>query len=197
MVFRLSGKHLLITWPQCPVPQEVMSDKIVDILSDNDSFRLSTELHDDGNQHYHCFIRAATKFNIRNNRHFDVDYNGTVYHPNCQVAKKPIDAFNYVSKDGDYFDHGDPRPAQHKSDPWTDVLGAETKEAFLDTVADIAPRDFVLYHDKIQSFADSRYKRVLPPYDSPFQDFAVPAPIQRWVDENIQVNHTPKKKSPR
>jgi len=66
--------------------------------------------------------------------------------------------------------------------------------AFLDTVAEVAPRDFILYHDKIHSFAEARYKKELPPYDSPFQDFTVPAPIQRWVDENIQVNHTPKKK---
>lgn len=61
---------------------------------------VAREEHQDGNTHFHAYVRFAKKPNIRNNRFFD--YKNC--HPNIQGCKNVSAWKTYVKKDGDWLE---------------------------------------------------------------------------------------------
>jgi len=62
---------------------------------------VSQEAHQDGNTHYHSYVRFSKKPDIRSSRFFD--FHGC--HPNIQATKKVQAWKTYVKKDGDWLEH--------------------------------------------------------------------------------------------
>lgn len=65
--------------------------------------RVSTEKHEDGNDHIHAIVRFGARVKTRSN-HTIFDFLGR--HPNIQCPRKLKDVLEYVAKDGHFSDFG-------------------------------------------------------------------------------------------
>lgn len=97
--FRCRGKCFIITYPQC----DAIHQEIFDFLKTKNSAYLvcAKELHEDGNTHYHAFLRFQSRREL-GSRFFDF----RSFHPNVQACRNPSASINYVKKDGEYLEHG-------------------------------------------------------------------------------------------
>lgn len=119
-----------LTWPQCPLPKEVVLrelDKVLDIKE----YVICEENHKDGSPHLHAFIKLMGRKRFRPDL-FDVDG----YHGHYEPAKSFRCVVRYVTKDGNYISNIDVKKALEKK-------GKLTKEDLLKDV------DFVLDNNKI------------------------------------------------
>lgn len=114
--FRLASKTVLLTYPQCPIPLDLMFEKITTkelftkygILN----YAIVLEMHEDGNPHIHALIEFSKKIDTKNPRFFDlvfykqsVDESGAIVqeplflHGSYEGAKSKVNALQYVTKE--------------------------------------------------------------------------------------------------
>ncbi|QGH72417.1 MAG: Rep protein [CRESS virus sp. ctpVY4] len=200
-----NSKQFFITWPRCPIPAPVALEDIINILygrqRQRESFhiRMAQEEHDDGGLHLHAFIRLDKALRFRNSSLFDLQH----YHPNIQGVRNTVAVLAYVSKDGNYVDHGHPEPLgyldhgdaqpQGRVSKWSAIVGAETREEFMDAIKTAAPRDYVLSLERIKFYADYRYAVDTPIYaHDPTLVFNLPARVSpdlnRWTLQRQNVS---------
>ena len=70
---------------------------------------------------------------------------------------------------------------------------SDSRQAFLDGIWDGDPQTFVIYHDKITSYADKAF--ALPPeeYTPTFANFTqIPQEMQDWVEQELPSRDRPK-----
>lgn len=179
--FRIASKKFLLTYPQCPVDKHVALAKLVTLLNRyNPHIRIARELHEDGQPHLHAFIALENKLNKRGNnceRFFDIVVNNHTYHPNIESnIRDPKATFDYVSKDGDTLDHGEPEAnigsKATSKELWEAALKATTKDDYLQAVQSASPRDFIIFNDKVESFAEKKFAPPLPLFE-PMQNFNI------------------------
>lgn len=97
--FRCRGKCFFITYPQCDVNHQELFDFL---KTKGGSYTCcSKELHQDGNTHYHAFVKFGSRREL-GPRFFDF----RSYHPNVQAARNPAASLTYVKKDGQYLEEG-------------------------------------------------------------------------------------------
>lgn len=99
--FRIRAKNFFLTYPQC---DGLCRDELWRHLAllGACSAIVSTELHQDGNQHVHALVQFTMKQTIVSHIHFDFHE----WHPNVQAAKNMAAVKNYVMKDGNYDEYG-------------------------------------------------------------------------------------------
>lgn len=101
MTFRIQTASFFLTYPQCPLDFDYVYDQLREIKYNDigvDLVCVGRELHEDGQPHYHAYVKFQKKINLRNIRFFDL----THYHPNIQACKKVNECLKYVTKDGEY-----------------------------------------------------------------------------------------------
>lgn len=101
MSFRLQATHLFLTYPQCPLDFDVVYNHLLNLKFNDNCVQLlclGRELHEDGNPHYHAYLKYERKLNLRNPNFFDIQ----LFHPNIQKCKSTNDTLKYVTKDGDF-----------------------------------------------------------------------------------------------
>lgn len=101
MSFRLQATHLFLTYPQCPLDFDVVYNHLLELKFNDNCVELlcvGRESHQDGNLHYHAYVKFQRKLNLRNPNFFDI----SGFHPNIQKCKSTNDVLKYVTKDGDY-----------------------------------------------------------------------------------------------
>lgn len=104
--FRLACKKLSLTFPQCPVPREVMID-FLGSKKDPVIVVVSRETHKDGNFHLHCYLQYDKQFTSTKSTVYDIVYEGVVYHPNIQPTNDKNAWIKYITKtDIDYLSKG-------------------------------------------------------------------------------------------
>lgn len=151
--------------------------------------------------HHHALIQLKKKPSIRNARYFD--YNGR--HPSIEKAPKEIngnavatlsDTRQYVIKDGVFVEEGefDPNNAvlgrkRNNDAVYAEALACQTEEEFTEKLQSEAPRDFIIFNDKITSFAKRRFKPTIPAYQSErtIDDFILPAAVSDWYTSDFMV----------
>lgn len=104
---RLQGKKYLITYPQCTLLKEEVSEKL-SAIADIKTFTISRELHQDGTPHIHAVLVLSSSPGTTNMRYFDIDG----FHPNIKALKTISDverATKYIKKDGDYITNAEKR----------------------------------------------------------------------------------------
>lgn len=177
MTFRLQSKHILLTYPRCDVDKnDLLVDLVALLTTYTPHIRVARELHEDGSPHLHAFIRLDRKPNIRTERFFDL----RGHHPNIDGRiRNPQATFDYVSKDGDYCDHGTPGTLTTK---WASVISASTAEDFWTSVKEVSPKDFVINHERLEYFASKHYAVASSAYVSPYvpESFDVPQELKDW-----------------
>lgn len=95
--FRLACKKVSLTFPQCPVPREVMLEMLC-VKKNPVIVVVSRETHKDGNYHLHCYLQYDKQFTSTKSSCFDVCYEGVVYHPNIQATNDKNAWIKYITK---------------------------------------------------------------------------------------------------
>lgn len=102
MSFRIQGRNLFLTYPQCSLDRQLIYDHLLKLQVGSESadkICVAKELHEDGNTHYHVFLSYPKRRNITNQRIFDIGN----FHPNVQSCRSVKNVLKYVTKDNDYL----------------------------------------------------------------------------------------------
>jgi len=176
--FRFRAKTCLLTYSQTTEHQQHAFlhrttdhfDHVANALGPPSHYRLGRELHADGGTHFHVFISWPDRISFRNERL--LDFHGA--HPNIKAIPRTIEhAWDYAGKDGDIIHEFGTRPGKSgtlstgRDSIWTDALTQQHKEDFLSILRNRAPRDYVLYYDAIERFAERFYAAPESDYESP------------------------------
>lgn len=112
--YRLKGKKLFNTYPQCPIPKEIALNLCNQKLRENlQSYIIAEELHKNGDKHLHCYLELADGVDTRDPRYFDLAFPvhlpGVVetYHGNYQSARSTKNVVKYCTKEEDYITNMD------------------------------------------------------------------------------------------
>lgn len=187
-MFRLSTRNLFLTYPHYTHDKEALLLYLAELLTTyGPHIRVARELHEDGSPHMHAFIRLERKCSTRNERYFD----HLSRHPNIVSRIKDLQAtFDYVSKGGDYIDHGKPEPDVKKK--WSDLVNCTTAAEFWTTAPMVSPRDFVLNRERLISFAEWKFPAATTGYVSsyPQESFNAPQELLDWQQQafNYEVS---------
>lgn len=168
--FRLQAKGFFLTYSQCPIPKEDYLDLLKrrqPTLPPVYEILVVQELHQDGNPHLHVWIKFDVQLSTRDQRYFDCEYNGANYHGRYEVARSPKAVIGYCTKTKDTQNFWGRKSGPNGFVEYTpeikvtfkDVLHAETETEFFDLAARASARDYILQHDRLQSFARQRYRR--------------------------------------
>lgn len=185
--FRANAKNFFLTYPQCTAPVATA----VAFLS---GFRptqyvtVAKELHQDGTPHLHALVCFVDKYNCRNQNAFDITIEGEVFHPNIQVARCLSDVRTYVQKDGEFQESGEfVDSGKRKQVPFSEIIAAsDSKEAFMQAVAEHHSRDYVINHERLEYFANKRFKPTAPSYEPRYTNFPnVPDELTDWWRGNF------------
>lgn len=102
--FRLNGKSLFLTYPQCDTPKETVLNNIKEKFGQNLVFAVvSREAHQDQQPHLHAVVSLAARVDYNSPNCLDSLANS---HGNYQAARSLRKSVEYVVKDGDFTAHG-------------------------------------------------------------------------------------------
>lgn len=96
--FRLSAKNLLLTYSQVG---ELRRERVKEFLREKMKpvdWIIAHEKHQDGGDHYHCYLELEKRSNIKDARSLDIDG----IHGRYEPVKCKKNCIQYVIKDGDY-----------------------------------------------------------------------------------------------
>lgn len=104
--FRLSGKQLFLTYPQCTEKKESVAERIEDFFGSYLPlfYVVCEEAHKDGTPHLHCVISLRKKYDTRNAAALDALSGGS--HGNYQAVRSLKASLHYIIKAGNYIEHG-------------------------------------------------------------------------------------------
>nr|ACY79456.1 Rep [Sweet potato leaf curl virus] len=198
--FKINAKNYFLTYPKCSLSKEEALTQLQNLNTPvNKKFiKICRELHEDGEPHLHVLLQFEGKFQCKNQRFFDLvsPTRSAHFHPNIQGAKSSSDVKSYVDKDGDTIEWGefqiDGRSArggqQTANDAYAQALNTGSKEAALNVIKELCPKDFVLQFHNINSNLDRIFSPPPSVYSSPFSSSsynAVPDIISDWAAENV------------
>lgn len=174
--FQLNAKCVLLTYPQSgDVTKEELLTHLKDLVPDA-AIIVSLEAHQDGSPHLHALLQSETPIRTRSPTFFDFRN----LHPNVQGARHPEKAYEYVAKDGDYILHGAFRFSSKAK--WAKVLSSTSEEEARSIIKEVAPRDYVLSHDRIESYLHKHFKKE-EVYSSIWGGHPPTPVMQEWLDQ--------------
>jgi len=172
--FRFNAKKLFATYPQA---NGLSKDIILEFYQrlNCTSYTIARELHEDGNEHFHCLIEWQTPYDCRDERRFDI--NG--HHPNIQTARNPKAVHSYIIKDGDYITN---KTYDDTSNSWADLAACNTVGQFWELAERKHARDFIVNHEKLEYYATKRFKTETTEYVPTYTEFKPPEPVMNWIE---------------
>jgi len=181
--FQFNSKRIFLTYPQVG---ELPHGTVLAKLDELECVQriLGIERHSDGGIHYHVLAEWATAFRTRDPRTFDVDG----HHHNISGVRDVHAVYNYVTKDGDV--HGEFALRSKKrsgDDVFGEACASTSSEQFLGIIREGKPRDFVIYHDRLEAFAKKKWKEEPEEYTSPenSKPFVLPDDLAGWVENEF------------
>lgn len=180
--FRVRSKHLFITWPRSDGLERTA---IADLLQNlgADGWVICTERHSDDGVHHHALVRWPRVFDCNSARTFDC----CGRHANIGRVRNLRAAYRYAIKDGDFDD------TLHLGEglgPFAEACRASNRDEFLSIIESKRPRDFVLYHDRLTSFANKRFKEMPTEHRPVHTEFVLPDELASWVEHEFpKVRH--------
>lgn len=182
MPFRVQAKKHFLTYSQCPLDKLFVFEFLKDLEKDFKYLCVSSELHQDGKSHIHAFIEFYAKRDIKNERHFDIEFDGTTHHPNHKAANK--NSSKYTKKDGDFIEEG----IEGNHSEWKVALGKRSAEEAFQHILEHHTRDAIIFHGAITNFLDSTFSTETvwePEFD--ISSFNPGADLMDWVSNNVMV----------
>lgn len=191
--FRCNARVFFLTYPRCPVPSGTALTLLTAVIGDRLEFIcVGHELHEDGGDHLHVVFKVKRKWDVRNQRLFDISGDDdTSYHCNIQSARDPRNVYRYVTKASDFVSDGEipesflPKGEgkQSKRDAAFAELDSSTTtvEDFMCELRRLHPYEFFTRGNTIRANVE-QVKRRRWEYTSPYADFSIPGTIQDWID---------------
>lgn len=192
MPFRCDARNFFLTFPQSTdLPHQVLHQRLL-AHSKLPNVYSSREAHQDGHFHHHAILQFPQKFNCRNEREFDIEYNGTIFHPSIEGCRSVSASNDYVGKDGNTL--GEPIAtiaAQRRSTYEGLLADSNNARQFMELAEERDAKNFVLNHSRLEEFAAKRWGRWEQPVDPEFPTASfnnVPDSLTQWV--NTELNRT-------
>jgi len=182
MPFRFNAKNAFLTYAQCPLSPESIGRHLLS-LRPAIYIHAVRETHEDGNYHVHVLVQWPTKFNVRDERKFDIEG----HHPNIQSPRDVQDVNDYISKT--VAGGGTPETewihgtftGKKTDELWRKVAEATTEAEVMQAALEASPRDYVINNDKIREFAKSKSRHVAPYVPPPGQLFTLPDSLATYM----------------
>lgn len=171
--FRLHAKNIFLTYPHSfPLTKNELFEHLKCMLPS--WCIVAEEQHADNSTHLHALLGFAIKRDIRSADHFD--FKGK--HPNTQGIRSVINTIAYVTKE-------DSNPLRYGAVPgntkWKEISEATTSTELLQLVRTNYPRDYILQHDRLLSYAQHKYPAETT-YIPVHTDFIIPELIKDWIN---------------
>lgn len=107
--FKVTAKAFFLTYPQA---RGVTLERIFEYFTDHwrhqpsgtrpQDVLVAKEDHEDGEPHFHAFIRFPARIDILNSNAFDYKEGPNEFHPNIQSVRSPKHVITYCTKEGDF-----------------------------------------------------------------------------------------------
>lgn len=112
MAFRFQGSKIFLTYTQVPGHLHELEHFQTAIAALDwwkpTNYVIGRERHEDEGIHYHVLYAQENKFSTRNNRYWDLAYEGGVVHPNVQTVATNKDVARirtYCKKEGNVTEY--------------------------------------------------------------------------------------------
>lgn len=182
MAFRINARNLFLTYPNCGAKQECFTFLKRRFDADLRYLLVAQETHESGEPHLHAVVCLSRKINITGAS--SLDFNG--HHGDYKAARDLAASITYCKKDDPVpLTYGQP-PTFGQRNLWESARGAESFDSFMDAVANIDYKSYVIHHDKIESFARKKYKSDPVLYTNPFTNWIPNTAMDSWALENIE-----------
>ena len=104
--FRIYAKKIFLTYSQ--VHPQLTHQHLLEQLKNklnqtNLNYVIGKEIHQDGGIHYHAILTVSEKYQIRNPKQLDVQYEQQTFHRTYTPVKQLREAVTYVCKDKQYI----------------------------------------------------------------------------------------------
>ena len=154
--FRLSGKHLFLTYSKINVKKENVLKQLEEFFGQNmEKYLISEEEHDDGEKHIHVYIKLKIRCDIKGWKKLDiVDDEGEKKHGNYQTCRSFKKVIPYVSKNKNILTNMNLDDNGREINIWKELYEKAKKQEMALTIADIAeasPRVALLDFKKIKN----------------------------------------------
>lgn len=191
--FRFYARYAFLTYPQIG---ELSIDVIFARLHELGCVQhiACREPHADGGHHFHVIARWPKPFHTRDSRKFDV----AGHHPNIRAVRKLLAAYKYLHKgwtdddgvhhDAEIFGDLDVLGGKRtREDVYRDAHSSTDAEQLLDIIIEGCPRDAIIYHSQIESFANKKFRSTEEDYMPPVPDpqFVPTQDLADWVENEF------------
>lgn len=192
MSYSFSAKKYFLTYSQCPAPKETLLE-FLRTRRGIEKYIIGREPHADGGFHLHCVVIFEGALRSKKVDYLDLWWEDKKFHPNIQVCRTNLDVIktrNYSMKDGDFIESDnwdDITPPEKRS--WSEVVGASSREDMMNLAREISPRDYVLQHDRLISYANRMFPVTERVYATPscFKPFQPPSILENWRTEYVKT----------
>lgn len=191
--FRCDARNFFLTYSNSTALPHGLLHQHLNDLDRPTTVYSCREAHQNGEFHHHAIVQFASKFNCRNERYFDIEHEGRVYHPSIEAVRRMSDANTYIGKDGVTL--GDPIATigDRRANIYADLLrDANDAREFMELAENRDPKNFVLNHCRLESFASKRWGKwedaAEPEYGN--DTFGnVPQTLTDWVNNELNGPH--------
>lgn len=210
--WQLRAKNIGLTYPQCIVDKSEMLKHLHTLVGKWDPLLIivSQEDHESGQPHLHAYIKIKKQLSTRNQRFFDFNKEGRIYHPNIQTVRKDQSWISYITKDGHYETYPSgykPNTAWIKkqkdskhSSTLTDIVVQDIKSNNLtaEKVYEKYPKFFFQNQDKIERFIMFKHQKEVTEQNKKIfesiKEFVgnhelINQRIAGWLNDNILKPH--------
>lgn len=185
------AKNFFLTFPKCDLHPEYALQQFRSLH--HASFLQWTfvvqEAHEDGSTHLHAVLSFNKRIRIRDETYFDLWFDDITYHGNYQACRSVKDTLAYLKKDPLASASWGPVPTG-SNNAWKVALDtSESQEQFLSQIREVDPMRYVLYYDKVKSYAESHYGGVGSGFGPVrcISDFILPESLERWTADQLNV----------
>lgn len=182
--FRFNAKRVGLTYSQ--VPGEFTKEILLETIQGRfavTNYCIARETHDDGGIHVHAYFEFERKLDSRDPLLFDI----LGSHPNIQRIRSKSAWLSYLHKEDE-----DPLTNIAWGSVWTRALRAGSHQGAMDLVEEEKPRDFVLYHERIDHFFRERFRARMefePRHE--LGTFTIPREVRLWFNHYVHADSLP------
>lgn len=194
-MYQLKSQTLFLTYPQCPIPFEDFVQVLFSLPCFTtypiDGYVISREAHQDGGTHYHCLLSTSQPVRTRDSTLFDLHFDGVRYHGNYQSARNVRQVYEYVIKDGEFFeDLGslERRVNRPIKATWASALEASSYEEACEIVQQSFPREWINNGERIRANLRHQFPETSGSVQFPTfapESFTVPPALSAWVRDEL------------
>lgn len=177
--FQIKATNFSITYPQA---NNLSREQILNFYKKLSPkyVTVAKELHQDGNTHFHVAVGFGKRRLLADSAAWDIEGN----HPNIQSTRDPLSWNTYCTKEDTEFLAWGETPKEKVT--WKSVVLARDEQEFMDKAKECSPRDWVLQHDRIESYAKKKFHTIRQYISDPTWKYNPTPEIQSWMSQEFE-----------